>query len=56
MRAAKVLSIGLWGPGLGLLVAAAAVPGLAILLLVPVGAFLYAVFSLIAFTGDRNVG
>lgn len=51
-RGARVIASVVWGSGLSLLVAAAAVPGLLALLLLPLAGFGYFVFCLIAVRGS----
>jgi hypothetical protein len=50
----KALAVGFWGAGLSVTVAALAVPGLIVLLLLPLAGFWYLVFCVIAVAGDRR--
>ena len=50
----KAVSLAFWGAGLSMLLAAAVVPGLIVLPLVPLGGFGYLTFCLIALGGDSR--
>jgi hypothetical protein len=50
---AKAVSVGFWGAGVSLTVAALAVPGLIVLLLLPLLGFWYLVFCAIAARGEH---
>lgn len=52
--AAKAASIGFWSAGLGVTLAALAVPGLIVLLLLPLLGFWYLVLCVIAAGGERG--
>jgi hypothetical protein len=51
--AARAFSIGFWSAGLSVTLAALAVPGLIVLLLLPLLGFWYLVFCVIAAGGDK---
>jgi hypothetical protein len=50
----KLVSIGFWGGGLSLTVAALVIPGGLIFLMLPLGGFVFLVFWLLTLTGTSN--
>ena len=54
-RFAKLVAVGVWGTLVTLIVSAAAVPGFAVLALLPLLGLPYLLFCFIALAGDQNV-